>query len=326
MRKFILNLKDKILKGENIVFDEALRLLKIDENDTETLNILFESANEIREKLVGNKADLCTILNAKSGLCSENCKYCAQSAHYKTGVLEYDLLEYSEILEKALETQQNGAHRFSLVTSGKGIEKDEDIEKLAKMYQQLSKDTNIELCASHGIITYQQAKKLKESGVVTYHHNVETSKNYYKSICTTHTYEDRVKTIENVRKAGLEVCCGGIIGMGESLEDRINMAFEIKSLNVKSIPINVLNAIKGTPFENLEVLSPMEILKTIAVYRFILPDCYIRYAGGRMALKDKQALGFKAGINAALTGNYLTTTGSDVDQDKAMIMKAGFRL
>ena len=316
MKQFILDLKDRILKGENIVFDEALKLLKIDKKDTDTLNVLFESANEIREKLVGKKADLCTILNAKSGKCSENCKYCAQSIHYNTGVLEYELLEYPEVLEKALEVKKSGAHRFSLVTSGKGIDKDEDIEKLAKIYKRLSKDVNIELCASHGIITYQQAKKLKDSGVITYHHNIETSKNYYKNICTTHTYQDRVKTIENVQKAGLEVCCGGIIGMGESLEDRINMAFEIKNLGIKSIPVNVLTPIKGTPLENLEVLSPMEILKTMAVYRFILKDCYIRYAGGRMALKDKQALGFRAGINAALTGNYLTTTGSDVKKIK----------
>lgn len=326
MKEFILNLKDKILKGESIAFDEALKLIKIDENDTCSLNVLFESANEIRENLVGKKADLCIILNAKSGRCSENCKFCAQSAHYNTGVLEYDLLEYSEVLEKALEAKENGVHRFSLVTSGKGVDKDEDIEKLAKIYERLSKDVGIELCASHGILTYRQAKTLKEAGVITYHHNVETSKNHYKNICTTHTYEDRVKTIENAKKAGLHVCCGGIIGMGESLEDRINMAFEIKSLGIKSVPVNVLTPIKGTPLENLEVLSPMEVLKNMAVYRFILPDCYIRYAGGRMALKDKQALGFKAGINAALTGNYLTTTGSDVKKDKAMIMEAGFTI
>ena len=202
MKEFILNLKDKILKGESIAFDEALKLIKIDENDTCSLNVLFESANEIRENLVGKKADLCIILNAKSGRCSENCKFCAQSAHYNTGVLEYDLLEYSEVLEKALEAKENGVHRFSLVTSGKGVDKDEDIEKLAKIYERLSKDVGIELCASHGILTYRQAKTLKEAGVITYHHNVETSKNHYKNICTTHTYEDRVKTIENAKKAG----------------------------------------------------------------------------------------------------------------------------
>ncbi|MDQ2085320.1 biotin synthase BioB [Herbivorax sp. ANBcel31] len=323
MKEFILNLKQKILNGESITFDEAVTLLKVDEEDT---NILFESSNEIRQKLAGKKANLCTILNARSGKCSENCKYCAQSTHYNTEVLEYDLLDYEEILEKALEVQKNGAHRFSLVTSGKGIDRDKDIEKLSKIYQRLSEDTNLKLCASHGIITYQQAKKLKDAGVSMYHHNIETSSSHYKNICTSHTYEDRIKTIENVKKAGMEVCCGGIIGMNESLEDRIRMAFEIKSLNIKSIPVNVLNPIKGTPFEDLKVLSPMEILKTMAVYRFILPDSYIRYAGGRMALKDKQALGFKAGINAALTGNYLTTTGSNVDQDKDMIIEAGFSL
>ena len=177
MKQFILDLKDRILKGENIVFDEALKLLKIDKKDTDTLNVLFESANEIREKLVGKKADLCTILNAKSGKCSENCKYCAQSIHYNTGVLEYELLEYPEVLEKALEVKKSGAHRFSLVTSGKGIDKDEDIEKLAK-YKKAFKDVNIELCYPWH---YLSAGKNKDSGVITYHHNIEKSKTIIKT-------------------------------------------------------------------------------------------------------------------------------------------------
>ncbi|TYQ15836.1 UNVERIFIED_CONTAM: biotin synthase [Acetivibrio alkalicellulosi] len=323
MKEFILKLKEKVLEGKSITFDEALKLTKIDESNIETLNVLFECANEIRKKFAGNKADLCTIVNAKSGKCSEDCKYCAQSAHHNTGVVEYDLLEYDSILQKALEAQNHGAHRFSLVTSGKGIDNDEELEKLAIIYEKLSNDTNLKLCASHGIITYNQAKRLRSAGVSMYHHNVETSSSHYKKICTSHTYEDRIKTIENVKKAGLEVCCGGIIGLDENFEERIKMAFEIKSLGVKSVPVNVLNPIKGTPFESLTVLPPMEILKTIAILRFILPDSYIRYAGGRMALKDKQAIGFMAGVNAALTGNYLTTTGSDAEVDKIMIKDAG---
>ncbi len=326
MKDFIKGLKNKVLDGNNITYEEALKIINIDEQDTESLEILFEGANEIRENYVGNKADLCTIMNAKSGRCSENCKYCAQSAHYKTSVEEYDILDYEKILERALEVQSQGAHRFSLVTSGRGIKSEEELEQLVSIYKRLKEDTNLNLCASHGIISYEQAKKLKEAGVIMYHHNIETCESNYSNICTTHTYEDRVNTIKNLMKADLEVCCGGIFGLGESKEDRVRMAFEIKELGITSIPLNVLMPVKGTPLENNKILSPFEILKTMALYRYIIPNSYIRYAGGRMALEDKQSIGFKAGINAALVGNYLTTIGSNVEEDKEMITCAGLKI
>ncbi|MCY6370796.1 biotin synthase BioB [Clostridium ganghwense] len=326
MKEFIINIKEKILNGGSIEFEEALKIINIDGNDSETLGVLFEGANQIRKRFLGNKVDLCTIINGKSGRCSEDCKYCAQSAHYNTGVKEYKLLKYEEILDRALEVQGQGAHRFSIVTSGKGISSEEELDKLVEIYSRLRKDTTLNLCASHGIVSYEQLKRLREAGVSMYHHNIETSSSNYSNICTTHTYEDRIKTVKNVQKSGMDICCGGIIGMGESAEDRVKMAFEIKELGIKSVPINVLTPIKGTPCENIEILLPLQILKTMSVFRYIIPDAYIRYAGGRMALKDKQALGFRAGVNAALVGNYLTSIGSKIEDDKEMISCLGLEI
>ncbi len=325
MKNFIKKITNKVLREEPLTYDEGIKIGKIEVEDIESLEALFEGANEIRKKFAGNKVDLCTIMNAKSGRCSEDCKYCAQSSHYETGVKEYPILNYNEILESALAVEKEGVHRFSLVTSGRGVEK-EDFEKLINIYKKLKEDTTLKLCASHGIITYEQAKMLKEAGVIMYHHNVETSSSNYKNICTTHTYEDRIDTIKNCMDAGLDICCGGIIGMNESIQDRVTMAFEIKKLNVKSIPINVLNPMKGTPLENNKILHPFEILKTMALYRFVIPDAYIRYAGGRMALQDKQDIGFKGGVNSALVGNYLTTIGSNIEEDKQMILCAGLEI
>lgn len=326
MKEFIIKIKEKILNGGRITFEEALKVINIDENHIETLEVLFQGANEIRKNFSGNKVDLCTIMNGKSGKCSEDCKYCAQSAHYNTGIQEYKLLEYEEILDRALEVQNQGAHRFSIVTSGRGISSEDELDKLVEIYSRLRKDTTLNLCASHGIVSYEQLKKLKEAGVSMYHHNIETSSSNYSNICTTHTYEDRINTVKNVQKVGMGICCGGIIGMGESLEDRVKMAFEIKELGIKSIPINVLTPIKGTPCESIKILSPLEILKTMSMFRYIIPDAYIRYAGGRMALKDKQALGFRAGVNAALVGNYLTSIGSKIEDDKKMISCLGLEI
>jgi biotin synthase len=192
------------------------------------------------------------------------------------------------------------------------------------MYSCLSKETSLKVCASHGIISHEQAVRLKEAGVSMYHHNVETSSDYYGEICTTHTYQDRLDTIRNIQEAGMELCCGGIIGMGEAVEDRVKMAFEIGDLGVKSIPVNILNPIPGTPLGNLEQLSPVAALKTMALYRFVIPDCYIRYAGGRMILGELQKIGFRAGVNAALVGNYLTTIGSKIEDDIQLIRCEGF--
>lgn len=316
---------DKILNGGSIEFEEAKMLIDIKEEDKNSLELLFNGANRIRTKFMGNRVDLCTIMNTKSGKCSEDCKFCAQSIHYNTGIEDYELLNYGAILKRAKEMEEAGAHRFSLVTSGKGL-KGKDFDNIIKIYSRLSKDTSLKLCASHGVISYEQAIQLKQAGVSMYHHNVETSRDFYDKICTTHTYDERIETIKNLIKADMEICCGGIIGMDETEEDRLKMAFEIRALGVKSIPLNVLSPVKGTPMGEKEVLKPLEILKTMAVYRYIIPDCYIRYAGGRIALKDKQSIGFKAGVNAALVGNYLTTVGNSIEEDKEMILCQGLEI
>ncbi|BEP28176.1 biotin synthase BioB [Helicovermis profundi] len=324
MKNYIENLKENILNGQNITFDQAIRLINIDISDDESLNTLFSCANQIRENFVGNKVDLCTIENVKSGKCSEDCKYCAQSVYYSTGVNEYDLMEYDEILKNVLKIQNKGVNRYSLVTSGRGIIDNIEFDKLLNIYSNLKKDTNINICASHGLATKKQILNLKKAGVSRYHHNIETCKSNYANICSTHTYEDRIITIKNALSVNMDVCCGGILGMGETRQNRVEMAFEIKNLGIKSIPLNVLMPIEGTPFENIRILPPLEILKTMSVYRFINTDAFIRYAGGRIALRDKQTLGLKSGVNGILTGNFLTTSGSNIKEDINMVLREGF--
>lgn len=323
--KWIEALKEKVLAGEQIKATEAISLMHISDEDSEALAVLFDAADAIRKIFAGDGADLCSIINAKSGKCSENCRYCAQSVHYNSGVAEYNLLAYEDILSKALEVQAQGVHRFSLVTSGRGIDTKEELEDLVSVYKRLKQDTSLHLCASHGILTTEQALALKEAGVEMYHHNVETSRDYYSEICTTHSYEDRLTTIAAAQAAGLEVCSGGIIGMGESVDDRIQMLMDLRDWGVRSVPVNVLNPIQGTPLAHLEQLKPMEILKTMAVARFCLPDSKIRYAGGRSALGVYQEKGFNAGVNAALVGDFLTTLGSSVSEDKEMLTRSGFK-
>ncbi|OAT89280.1 biotin synthase BioB [Candidatus Arthromitus sp. SFB-turkey] len=322
----ILSLRDKIINGYEITFEEAKELIEIDHvNDLNSMNALIDSANEIRKTFSGNNLDLCTIMNVKNGNCSEDCKYCAQSAHYKTNITPYAFLEEKEIIERAKEVEKKGAHKFSMVSSGRGPS-DSEINKICSIYEKLKEETNISLCGSFGILKEGQAEKLKEAGITMYHHNLESSKEFYKNLCSTHTFEDRVNTIKLVQKAGLKVCSGGILGMGETPIDRINLAFELKKLNVDSVPVNILTKVPGTPYENNEPLHKMEIIKTIAVFRLILPKAQIRYAGGRMQLEELQELGLKAGVNAMLTGDFLTTTGSNIDKDKELAKRMEFSI
>ncbi|MDI3534460.1 MAG: biotin synthase [Thermosediminibacterales bacterium] len=320
MESVVRKIENKVMSGQSISFEEAIQLAQV-----EDVEGLFAAANRIRQKFKGNRVDLCTIMNAKSGRCPENCKFCAQSAHYRTGVQEYPLISVEEALRMAKENEMHGVHRFSLVTSGKALSKKE-FDRVIEIYKVLRQKTKLQLCASLGIISHDQAVRLKEAGVTMYHHNLETSRDYFHKICDTHTYQDRIDTVKNAMAAGLDVCCGGIIGMGESMEDRIKMAFEIKELGVRSVPVNILNPIKGTPLENAEKLNPIEILKTMSIFRFIIPDGFIRYAGGRNTLGGLQRLGFNAGINAALVGNYLTTVGNSIPEDIAIIKEEGLEV
>lgn len=327
MKEFIKKLKEKVLNREKISFEEAKKLSEISIEDEENMELLCNSANEIRERFCGNNFDLCTITNAKSGKCSEDCKYCAQSAHFKTGAEVYPLISQEKALEEAKKVELEGAHRHSLVTSGRGLKGDSiECDKLVEIYQYLKENTKLSLCASHGISDEKALKGLFDAGVKTYHHNLESSRDFYGKICTTHTYDERIETIKLAQKVGLQVCSGGIWGLGESPEDRIKMAFELQDLGVFSVPINILMPISGTPLENNTPLEPKEILKMIAIYRFILPEAYLRYAGGRIKLGELQEKGINSGINSALTGNFLTTTGTTIESDKSMIRRNGYEI
>ncbi|WP_244835186.1 biotin synthase BioB [Clostridium sp. BJN0001] len=309
--------KEKVLKGIFLNKEEILSL------QNEDLNILTAKANEIRKQLCGNKFNLCTIINGKSGRCSENCKYCAQSIHFDTHIKEYDMLDSETVVNSAVSNFNKGVHKFSIVTSGRKLTK-EEIDKVCFIFKEIHKRCPIELCASHGLLEYEDFKKLKESGVIRYHNNLETSRKYFKNICTTHTYDEKIQTIKDAKRAGLEVCSGGIIGMGESMEDRIDMAFTLRKLNVDSIPINILNPIKGTPLENEKRLSYDEILRTIALFRFTVPSAEIRLAGGRALLNDKGFSAIKSGINAAISGDMLTTSGISTEDDIKIVKELGF--
>ena len=330
MKKIINDIFEKIIDGKgDMDFEEAMLLTEYDfEKDRDSLNFLFQKADEIRGKFHGKKFDLCTIVNAKSGNCSEDCRYCAQSSHYNTGSPIHELMDSQEILELAQNIEKKSVDKFSLVTSGKGLSNEEERDKLEKIYRILKKITSLHLCASHGIIDYETAEILKSSGVETYHHNLETSRTFYEEICTTHQYQERVETCQNARRAGMKICSGGIFGLGESRRDRIEMAFELKELQADSVPINILTPIEGTPLalEKADYISPQEIVKTMAIYRFILPQAVIRYAGGRQLLGEYEKIGLRAGINGALTGNYLTTTGSTVERDIEILKEAGFEI
>ena len=316
MKEFIKNIEEKILADQAISFEETMKLANIEEK--EDIVRLCNSANKVREFFCGNEVDLCTIMNAKSGSCSEDCKFCAQSAHYKTNVEVYGLVSKEDALSLARENENEGVNRFSLVTSGRGTTGSE-FEKILDIYEDLNKEIKMDLCASFGILGYEQLIKLKKKGITMYHHNLETSREYYENICTTHSYDERIDTINAAKKAGMLVCCGGIIGLGESFQDRIKLAFELKDLGIKSIPINVLNPIVGTPLENAESLSQEEILKTISIFRLVNPKAIIRLAGGRNRIDEFGKKCFNAGANATITGNYLTTSGNKICDDKKMV-------
>ena len=317
--EWIKNIYKQVLEGYNISKEEAYKLIDYD------VEVLRNYAKSIREQLCGNVFDLCSIINGKSGACSENCKYCAQSAHYSTRVETYPLLDAEVFIKDAKEHKAEGVLRYSIVTSGKRLSKKE-VEDVAKIYKRMREECEIKLCASHGLLDEEDFTKLKEAGVVRYHNNLETSRNYFASICTTHTYEDKIKTIKAAQRVGLEVCSGGLFGIGEIMEDRIDMAFELREMGVTSIPINVLVPIPGTPMEKMLPITEEEVLKSITIYRFIHPTAFIRLAGGRMYLTDNGRLAFEGGANATITGNLLTTCGNTIQDDLKMLKTLGFEV
>ena len=317
----IIEYAEKVLKGGEITREEAVELINVPDQDT---MLLLAMADRIRQRFNGDEVDVCAIVNARSGRCPENCKFCAQSAHYHTGVTEYPLLSVDELVAAAKKAKAGGAVRFSIVTSGRGQSKADDFENILQALTRIKKEVGIEICTSLGILTPEQATKLKEVGVTRYHANIETAPSHFPDICSTHSYEDKMSTIQAAKDAGIRVCSGGILGLNETPEQRVEMAFELKRLNIDSIPLNLLNQIEGTPFENNKSMTPLEILRAFAVFRFILPKALIRTAGGReVNLRDLQALALNGGMNGIMVGGYLTTGGRRPEDDKTMLKDLG---
>lgn len=310
-------IKDKIINGIDITYNEALSLINAPFDE------LLNCADEIREHFCKNIFDVCSIINAKSGRCSEDCKFCAQSAHYKTDISEYPLLDKDKIVKEALYMAEKGVLRFSIVTSGKALT-DKDVDIIAEVIKEIKSKSNISICASLGLLSASNFEKLKNAGLERVHNNLEASKNYFPKVCSTHTFDDKVNALKKAVSSGLSVCSGGIIGLGETMHDRIDLAFSLKELGIKSVPLNILSNIKGTPYENNKKLSESEILRTAAIFRFILPDAFIRLAGGRAQLSDFGKKAFLSGINAVITGDMLTTSGISVDTDMQMIKDTGY--
>ena len=307
------------MQGGEISKDEALRLVEAD------LEELCRAANEIRRKFCGDEFEICTIVNAKSGKCSENCKFCAQSAHYKVDVEKYPLMNSDTILAAAKHDDDAGVQRFSPVTSGRKLTKSE-VESLCESMKKIKANTNLKICASCGLLNSDDLKKMKDAGLSRYHNNLESSENFFKTVCSTHTTADKIKTIEAAKEQGLEVCSGGIMGLGESWEDRIDMAFQVRELGAVSIPINMLSPIVGTPFEHNKVLDVGEMRRICAIYRFVNPKAFIRLAGGRGLLKDKGRSCLCSGANALISGDMLTTAGITIERDLQMIKELGYRV
>lgn len=280
---------------------------------------LIKIANEERKKNIKNNIELCCIMNAKSGLCSEDCKFCAQSAHHNTNIQVYPLRSKEEIFEEAKKAKEIKAKKFGIVTSGNRLNH-EELKIIYETIKAIKNKIDIDVCASLGALNCEELLYLKEAGLTRYHHNIETSRNFYPKIVTTHSFEERIETIKSVKKANLEVCSGGIIGLGEDWDDRIDMAFILKELNVDSIPINVLVPIDGTPMEKKYLISAIDAIKTVALFRIIMPDKIIKLAAGRETiLKDFQAMAFMAGVNGMLIGGYLTIRGRNIEEDYKLI-------
>lgn len=316
----MINLKeltDQIIQGRRLNRNEDLSFFR----DCD-LNELTENADRIRSHFMGDKIDLCTIINGRSGHCSENCKFCAQSAFNHTGCQEYPFLEEDKILEKAKANEEEGVGRFAIVTSGRALN-GEAFEKAIHAFKRMKKEVKINLCASMGLITREQFKRLKDAGVSNYHNNIETSRRNFPNICSSHTFDMKIETIKTAMEEGFNVCSGGIIGLGETFEDRLDMALTLSELKVYSIPINALMAIPGTPFEKNIPLTEEEILRTLAFFRFINPQSHIRLAAGRKLLSNNGKKAFESGASATITGNMLTTSGSTIKMDIEMFKQMG---
>lgn len=297
--------------------DELLKLYNMD----------LEDLLEMSSKYVSDKVEFCSIVNARNGKCSQNCKYCAQSSHYRTDIETYPLIDEDKVIKAALEAKSNHADRFSVVTSGK-TPAEEDFDKVVNLIKAVNKIDGIKSCASIGILDEEMAKKLADAGLKRFHHNINTCRSYYPEVCTTHTWDDRLNTCKLVRKYGMELCCGVILGMGETVKQRVEMAMELAEIEPDSIPINILMPIPQTPFENYyNKIDEENILRTLAIFKIANPKSILRFCGGRMRLSEKnQELALKTCVEGILIGNYLTTVGKNPEDDIKTVKKLGKKI
>ncbi len=315
------NIVDAILAGSPVSNEQALSLAAL---PRESFFDLFAAARRIREQHFGDRVSLCSIVNAKSGLCPEDCSFCAQSSHHATGVACYPLLEQDTLLAGAREATANGAACYGIVTSGTGISDGEELDQICAAIRAIRNEGLVAPGASLGTLSKETAERLKAAGLVTYHHNLETARSFFPQICTTHDYEDDVATVRLAKQAGLRVCCGGLFGLGETMAQRVELALTLRELQVDSVPINFLDPVAGTPLARMNQLTPFVCLQTIALYRLILPDVHIPICGGRQRnLRELQSWVFMAGASGIMTGNYLTKAGRQPDDDRKMIEDQG---
>jgi len=318
MLQLIQKTYDRLINGYSIDRETARQLALCPDRQA-----LWSVADALRRHFMGDRFHLCSIINGRSGNCTENCRFCAQSARYQTGVNTYERVDRSQAMVIARDNDDHGVDRLSLVTSGHSAD-EETLQQMAEIYAEIRQETGMDCCASMGFLDQARAEQLVAMGVSRYHCNLEANRKYFPNVCTSHSWQEKVKTLEIAGAVGMSRCSGGIIGMGESMNDRIDLALELRELGIKSIPINILTPIPGTPLAELKPLPLQEVLTTIALFRFINPGAVIRMAGGRQQLGDEQYRCFAVGANGAIVGNYLTTTGSSIADDLQQFRTMGF--
>lgn len=333
--KLLETVKSDALRGIPASIDDCMRLaecVSIKEGGLpfaeaeRNLNAICDAADEVRRVLEGDRLDTCSIVNGRSGRCTENCKWCAQASAHHTGCQEYDFIDEKEYFDMVDRNTGRGVRRFSIVCSGRKVAMN-DIRRYCELYKKTRERSGMSLCASMGLLGREELQALYDAGIRRYHCNLETSASYFPALCTSHTREDKLRTIRLAREVGMEVCSGGIIGMGETLRQRLEMAQEAREAGAVSIPINLLNPIPGTPLENTPLIGEREVILTVALMRFVAPSLTLRFAGGRARLsREATSRILRGGMNGALVGDMLTTVGNGMDEDFELFRSHGFEV